>query len=57
MFKIALLLLSNLPEGVWIGRNFGVYTQKVSWIAGKMDNKGVLQGYPIERIFQVEEKK
>lgn len=50
-FKLAIILLSWLPEDVWIGRYQGGYTQEIRWIAGKLDNRGVLQGLEIEKIF------
>lgn len=49
--KLALLLLSGLPENVWIGRHTGAYTCKRQWSAGRMDGRGVLQGHPLDQVF------
>lgn len=49
--KLALWLLTGLPENVWIGRHKGAYTCKTQWSAGRMDSRGVLQGYEIGKAF------
>jgi hypothetical protein len=33
-----------LPRHVWVGKHFGVYTQRFDVVFGVLDNRGVLQG-------------
>lgn len=50
--KLALWLLSGLPENTWIGRHMGAYTCRTDWSAGRLDSRGVLQGYPLDKVFE-----
>ncbi len=33
-----------LPRDVWVGKNFGAYTQRWDVVLGRLDSRGVLQG-------------
>ena len=33
-----------LPRNVWIGKQFGAYTQRWDILLGRLDSRGVLQG-------------
>lgn len=50
--KLALWLLSGLPENTWIGRHTGAYTCRTDWSAGRLDSRGVLQGHPLDKAFE-----
>lgn len=54
--KFALWLLSGLPENVCLGSHTGAYACKQGWHAGRVDSRGVLQGYDIERVFEASAK-
>lgn len=49
--RAALWLLSGLPENVWLGRNKGAYSGTTAWQAGRLDSRGVLQGYELTKVF------
>lgn len=49
--RLALLLLAGLPENRWIGRHHGAYTCETRWAVGTLDSRGVLQGHPMDRVF------
>lgn len=47
-FRVAIiraLLSLLLPRDVWVGKHFGGYTQKWGITFGKLDHRGVMQGY------------
>jgi len=50
--KLALWLLSGIPENTWIGRHAGAYTCSTAWSAGRLDSRGVLQGLPLDQVFE-----
>ena len=42
---VKLVCMMFLPRHVWVGKHFGVYTQRFNVVFGKLDSRGVLQGY------------
>ena len=48
-FKILTLLCKILlPKDLFVGNHYGAYTQKHDIVFGKLDERGVLQGYDVK---------
>ena len=55
MSRLRILLLhvlaqALLPRGVWLGKHFGAYTQRWDIVFGRLDSRGVLQGYDPKKV-------
>ena len=53
--RMACFLLTGLPKNRWIGQ-YPNYGGQLKWTAGVMDDRGILQGYCIDNVFEKDVK-